>query len=121
MAKRVIEVLTSDLSKEESEDVQTVKFSLNNQAYSIDLTKEEAEDFELLFQDYISVARKESQVAVRRRRQGNAPARSSKSVVEERTGATASEVREWAKVNGYGVSERGRVRQNIINAHSAAD
>lgn len=119
MAKRIIEVLISDLSNEESEDVQTVKFSLNNQAYSIDLTNEEVEDFELLFQDYISVARKESQDTVRRR-QGSASARGGKSVVEEQTGARPAEVREWAKLNGHEVSERGRIHQNVIAAYNAA-
>ncbi|GAA4515522.1 histone-like nucleoid-structuring protein Lsr2 [Brevibacterium yomogidense] len=119
MAKRIIEVLTSDLSNEERSDIQTVKFSLNNQAYSIDLTEEEAEDFELLFQDYISVARKESQAAIRRR-QGSPTARGSKSVVEEQTGARPSEVREWAKANGHEVSERGRIHQDVIAAYNAA-
>lgn len=119
MAKRIIEVLTSDLSNEESKDVERVKFSLNNQAYSIDLTKEEAEDFELLFQDYISVARKESQ-AVARRRQGSGAVRSGKTAVEEQTGATPAKVREWAKANGHEVSERGRIHQDVINAYNAA-
>lgn len=119
MAKRTIEVLTSDLSNEESKDIQTVKFSLNNHAYSIDLTNEEVEDFELLFQDYISVARKESQAAARRQ-QGSATARGGKTAVEEQTGAAPSEVREWAKVNGHEVSERGRIHRDVINAYNAA-
>lgn len=119
MAKRIIEILTSDLSNKEGDDVQTVKFSLNNQAYSIDLTKEEADDFESLFHDYISVARKDSQATVRRR-QGSDTARSGKSMVEEQTGARPAAVREWAKMNGHEVSGRGRIHQTVIAAYNAA-
>lgn len=96
-----------------------MSFSLNGQAYSVNLTTEEAEDFELLFQDYISVAHKKSQATVRRR-QGTTPKRGSKSVGEEQTGATPSEVREWAKANGYEVSARGRVHRDVIGAYNVA-
>lgn len=116
MARQFIEILSSDLSGTESDDVKHIKFGFKGQAYEIDLTEEEAEEFSELLDQYIKVARKDNAAPAPRR----SAARGGKSVVEEQTGATPAQVRDWAKENGHEVSERGRIHQDVIDAYNAA-
>jgi hypothetical protein len=87
MAKRVIEVLTSDLSGADlGDDGQTIEFSYQGVDYSIDLTKKEANDFDKSLTRYTTNARR----VVGRKKKTASP--SSASTAKEKTQA----VREWA-------------------------
>lgn len=111
MAKRVIEVLTSDLSGDDlGDDGQTIEFSYQGVDYSIDLTKAEANDFDKAVTTYTRHARR---VGGRKKR---TPAPTSTPTAKEKTHA----VREWARHNGYTVSDRGRISQEVQEAYDAA-
>lgn len=118
MAKKTIEIITSDLSGEELERGQgrTVTFSVEDSAYSIDLTDDEANEFHETLRKYTSVAaRRSSRPAQTRKTSG-----SSGSSGSGRTSEELSHVRAWAKENGYEVSERGRIKSEILEAFDKA-
>jgi hypothetical protein len=103
MAQRVEVTLVDDLDG--STAAETIHFGLGGTQYAIDLSAAHAEQLRGTLAKYIEAARK-----------GNANgAASSKSARKAATGApNPSEVREWAKAEGYEVSERGRVSNDLV-------
>lgn len=112
MAQKVSIILTSDMSGAEADE--TVSFALDGTSYELDLTAKESDKFKGLFQDYIAVARKVSSG-----RGGKKSAASSSG--SGRSKEELAAIREWAKNNGHEVSERGRIKQDIIDAYEAAN
>ena len=103
MAKRTREELIDDIDGTEADS--TVKFSLDDVSYEIDLTDAHAEELRLALQRYIDHARRTGgrRAAGTGRRSGTA------------RGDSAA-VREWARANGYTVSDRGRVSSEVREA-----
>lgn len=112
MAQKVNIVLVSDLSGGEADE--TVTFALDGTTYEMDLSNKEADKFRGVFQDYIAVARKVS---------GGRGRKASSSRSTSGSGRSSDElasIREWAKSNGHEVSERGRIKQEVLDAYDAA-
>jgi hypothetical protein len=87
---------------------ETISFSLDDQAYAIDLTNKNADAFRKLFADYIAVATK-----VGRKRGGGRGARRSSST-------SSAEVRTWARKNGWPkLGDRGRIPADVQAAYDA--
>lgn len=107
MAQRTQVVFTDDLDG--SEAVGTVHFALDGKSYEIDLNEKHAKQLRDSLAKYVEAGRKVSAT----RRAGRAAARSG-------AGPSPSEVREWAKNNGYDVNERGRVPNDLIEKYLAA-
>ena len=108
MAKRIITQLVDDTTGEDIKPGkgETVDFALDGQAYTIDLTTKNADAFRGLFQDYVAAATKVG-------RKGN---RSSKRNAANPT----SEVREWARSNGWpDLGNRGRIPADVQAAFNA--
>lgn len=105
MAQKVNIVLVDDLDG--SEASQTVSFGLDGTSYEIDLNEGNAAALREALAGYIGHARK---VSGGSRRGGST----------RRTGGNAKAVREWARANGYDVSERGRVSSEIQKAYDDA-
>ena len=123
MAQRTIVQLVSDWSGEELEEGQgrTIVFAYDGAEYSIDLTEEEAEHLDEVMGEYISVATKISEGRRRTRR----TSRSSRQDRSATTHGTTEKpdlaaVREWARAHGYEVSDRGRIRGEVMEAYQAA-
>lgn len=113
MARRIVHQLVDDLDGTVLEvgDGETVLFSLDGVAYEIDLTDQNAAAFRELLAPYLAAARSVSS------RTSSAPAARKR----RRSGQQDfSVIREWAKKNGYQVSERGRVPASVIEAYEAA-
>lgn len=111
MAQRVKTFYVSDLSGEElGDDVQTIKFGWLGVDYEIDLSQEEADEFANVIDKYVSAGRR-----VGGRRQAPSPASSGPS-----RGNLAA-IRDWARENGYNVSSRGRIAQEVVDAYEAAN
>ncbi len=109
MAQRIETFYVSDLSGEElGETANTVRFGYQGAAYEIDLSQEEADEFAEVMDKYVSAARR-----VGGRRQSGSAAS---------TGPPRdlSAVREWARQNGYTVSNRGRIPNEVLQAYDAA-
>lgn len=109
MAQRVHIVLEDDLDGTPASE--TVTFSLDGNAYEVDLSEVNAQALRDALAPWVAVARKAS---TPRRTSTRRPARSGSSK------ASATEIRAWAKDQGLEVSERGRVRDEVKAAYEAA-
>lgn len=88
---------------------ETIEFSLDGSAYSIDLSSANAEKLRESFAVYIGHA-----TAVRSR------AKASRQSMASRPSSPAAEVREWAAEQGIEVSSRGRIPSDVLAAYEAA-
>jgi hypothetical protein len=116
MAKKTIEIITSDLSGEELERGQgeTIIFSVGGADYSVDLTDDEAKDFYATFDKYIKVATKRSS-------RGGPRRAASGTSGSGRSSEELAHIRSWANENGHQVSERGRIKAEILEAFDRAN
>ncbi len=110
MARRIVHQLVDDLDETvlEPGEGETVLFSLDGKAYEIDLTEEHAAQLRDALAPYVSAGRplaRSGASAAPRRRSGQ---------------QDYGPIREWAKENGYEVSERGRVPATVLEAYDAA-
>ena len=107
MAQKVNIVLVDDLDG--SEASQTVSFGLDGTTYEIDLGDKNAAALREALAGYIGHARKV----------GGAGRRGRRTTVTA-LGPSSKEIRDWARSNGYDVSDRGRVSSEIRDAFDAA-
>jgi hypothetical protein len=117
MAQKVSVVLVDDLDG--SEAVETISFTLDGSSYEIDLNAANSDALRDAFAPWVGAARRAgrgpSGPAVRRSsRSGGRPAATGSD--RERVQA----IREWARRNGYKVSERGRLSADVLAAYEAA-
>ena len=103
--------LIDDLSQEPIEDGagETVAFGVDGASYAIDLTGDHSAEFRALLEPYVTAARKADSAT--------APTRSSRPAASKQDLKT---VREWASANGYTVSDRGRVPNDVQKAYAAS-
>lgn len=104
MAQKIQVVLVDDVDGGEA--AETVSFSLDGVGYEVDLSEKNAADLRAALQPWISASRRVSG----RRTTGRGA----------RGKSDAGKIREWARANGYEVSERGRVSAQIREAYAAA-
>jgi len=105
MAQRVHVILVDDIDGKDADE--TVSFGLDGTTYEIDLSSDNAAGLRDALAPYIGHARKAGGARRSRRSAG-------------KSGATASEVRAWARENGWQVSDRGRVASEVQEAYDAA-
>lgn len=107
MAQKVNIVLVDDIDG--SEASETVSFGLDGTSYEIDLNDENAAALRDALASYIGHGRKAGGSSRRGRRSAAA-----------NLGPSSKEIRDWARSNGYEVSDRGRVSAEIRQAFDAA-
>lgn len=110
MAQRTVVTLIDDLTGEEAPDGQTVEFGLDGVTYEIDLAEENAIELRDLLDDYVTAGRK---VAGRAKRTTKPAGKPGSPTDREQNKA----IREWAKRNGYEISERGRIPREVAEAY----
>lgn len=114
MAQRVQVLYVSDISGEELGDSgNTVQFGFQGVDYEIDLSEQEADEFASVMEKYTSAGRR-----VGGRRQ--AGSRASRSSGSRRSSTELAAIRDWARENGFKVSTRGRISQEVLDAYEAA-
>lgn len=112
MAQKVQVLLLDDIDG--SEAAETVSFSLDGVAYEIDLSADNARALRDSIAHWVGHARRTGSGR-------NGSARPSPRRNGAKTdGPSPSELREWARANGYQVSERGRISEQIREAYAAA-
>jgi hypothetical protein len=123
MAQKTIVTLVDDLTGEEAEDITTVEFALDGVTYEIDLDEKNSERLRDALAEYIAAARRTGgrrASAGRRRASGGAgsgtPRATSPGGYDRET---SKQIREWAKAQGFEVSDRGRVPNNVVEAWEA--
>jgi hypothetical protein len=107
MARKIIESILDDLDG--SEGASTVFFAFDGRSYEIDLSDENKDKLAQALQPFIDAARTTS--ALRR------PGPSSRGGQKQDLNA----IREWARANGYAVSDRGRIAADVVEAYEAAN
>lgn len=108
MAHKTQVILIDDLDGGDAEE--SVSFALDGAAYEIDLSAENAEALRQLLAPYIGHARR---VSGRGRGRAGSSRRSAPR-------ADLSEMRVWARENGYEISDRGRISAEVIDAYENA-
>lgn len=112
MAQRVQVVLEDDVDGGEASE--TVLFGLDGVNYEIDLNDDNASKLRDALATWVGHARRSGG---RKSSGGGRKASSSGSSAKR---SDLSEVREWARANGYEVSDRGRVSAQVQEAYDKA-
>lgn len=113
MAQRVNVVLVDDLDGDDASE--TVSFSLDGVEYEIDLNDGNAQALRDALARYIEAGRR---VAGRKSTGGRGRGR--RVAAGGDGGPSASDIRSWARENGWDVPERGRVSADVREAYAAA-
>jgi Lsr2 len=111
VAKRTIHVLVDDLDGGEAEE--TVKFSIDGIQYEIDLSKKNANKMREALAPYISAGTKVGRGGVLAGGRSASRARAGGDRDQNRA------IREWAQSKGIKVSDRGRIKQEIVDRYNA--
>lgn len=110
MAQRVQVVLEDDV--EGGPASETVTFGIDGVTYEIDLNEENAERLREDLAHWVGHARRSGGRKTSGRRGAPTPPAASR--------ADVSAVREWARENGFQVSDRGRVSKAVQDAYDKA-
>ena len=108
MAQKVKVLLIDDLDGSDADE--TISFAVDGVTYEIDLNAEHAAQLRDSLASWVGHARKVKSPVAR-----TASARRS------RSGSDTAAVREWAKSNGYTVSDRGRISAEVQDAYAKAN
>lgn len=111
MAQKIQVILVDDIDGGDADE--TVSFGLDGVMYEIDLSAKNAQKLRDAFAPYVAEARKARGGRRRSAASGSGRRRSGGA-------GSASEIRTWARENGYEVSERGRVSEEVRSAYDAA-
>jgi len=113
VAQKITTLFIDDIDGGEADG--TVRFALDGTDYEIDLNAKHSEELRSALGKYVSHARKVGGTA--RRTSGRAAGRMS------RGGSSAlntTEIRNWARENGYDIKDRGRVPADLVAKYQAA-
>ncbi|MBT8228074.1 MAG: Lsr2 family protein [Dactylosporangium sp.] len=114
MAKRTIHVLVDDIDGGDADE--TVKFALDGTQYEIDLSKNNAAKLREAFAPYLDAGTKIGRGGVVvGGRAASARGRGGASADRDQNKA----IREWAQAKGIKVSDRGRIKQEIVDRFNA--
>lgn len=108
MAQRVNVVFIDDI--DESEASETLSFALDGTQYEIDLNEEHAAEL----RDFLAVYMESG------RRVGGRTRKKPVATSNGHSEVTAAEIRDWARENGYEVTDRGRVSADLRQAYDDA-
>lgn len=113
MVQRVQVILEDDISGGEA--TETVEFALDGVTYEIDLNDENAAKLRDDLARWIGEARRAGGRRQTRRRGAAGSGSGTSAKADE-----LAKMREWGRENGYKVSSRGRVSQELQDAYAAA-
>jgi hypothetical protein len=111
VATKVETVFIDDLDGSKADT--TIRFALDGSEYEIDLNAAHADELRTATKQYTEAGRKISTSARR-------PARSGAVHTPASSGPASSEVRDWARDQGYEVKERGRIPAELVVKFQAA-
>jgi hypothetical protein len=112
MAKRTIHMLVDDIDGGEA--AETVKFAIDGAQYEIDLSKTNAAKMRDALAPFVAAGTKVARAGAAAR----VPAprgRATAAVDRDQNRA----IREWAQGKGISVSDRGRIKQEIVDRYHA--
>ena len=108
MAQKVVREFIDDIDGSPAE--RTFTFAVDGVLYEIDLSSDNIAEFKSAIGGFIESARKVKTASGSQRQRG-----ASTTDLRQRR-ERLNEVREWARNNGYSVSDRGRVSAEVLAA-----
>lgn len=115
MAQKVEVVLTCDLDDEVTAAAQTVVFGYEGQTYEFELCPAHLDEFHRVMGAYVGAAR----LTGGSTRQTPGSARASGGARQANPSELAA-IRQWARVQGYEINDRGRIPAGVREAYEAA-
>jgi hypothetical protein len=111
VAQKIQTLFIDDIDGGEAEG--TVRFALDGAEYEIDLSSKHSEELRSALGKYVSHARKIG---------GAAPRRGGRAAGRAKGASTlnTTEIRNWARENGYDIKDRGRVPADLVAKYQAA-
>lgn len=106
MAQRVQVILEDDIDGGDA--TETVTFGLDGVTYEIDLNDKNASALRDALAGYVGAGRR----VAGRRSSGSSSSRSNSNEL--------AKIREWARANGFDVSDRGRISKKVRDAYAKA-
>ena len=111
MAERTVITMVDDIDGS-TDDVVTCAFGLGDSHFEIDLNAAHREELESVLGKFVAAGR---QIRGEKAAGQQRPAKVDRSDQQQ-----AHAIRQWAKDNGYDVSERGRISRTLVEAFEAA-
>ena len=112
MAQKITTLFIDDIDGGAAEG--TVRFALDGTEYEIDLNAKHSEELRSALGRYVTHARKVGGSARRAGRTAGRASRGAGSVLN------TTEIRNWARENGYDIKDRGRVPADLVAKYQAA-
>ena len=112
MAQKITTLFIDDIDGGVAEG--TVRFALDGTEYEIDLNSKHSEELRSALGKYVTHARKVGGAARRAGRVAGRGARGAGSTLN------TTEIRNWARENGYDIKDRGRVPADLVAKYQAA-
>ena len=109
MAQKVVREFIDDIDGSAAE--RTFTFAVDGTVYEIELSSANIAEFQSAIGGFIESARKVRATSNGQRQRGGSPTDDLRERRER-----LNEVREWARKNGYSVSDRGRVSAEVLAA-----
>ena len=113
VAQKIQTLFIDDIDGGEAEG--TVRFALDGAEYEIDLSAKHSEELRSALGKYVAHARKVGGAARRAGRSGGGRAPRSAA-----SSLNTTEIRNWARDNGYDIKDRGRVPADVVAKYQAA-
>lgn len=115
MAQRTVVTLEDDIDGGPADE--TITFALDGVTYEIDLNSENAAALRDALAQYVGAGRRTGGRAAAGRSSGRAAKAASPAPARR---SDSGSIREWARENGYTVSDRGRIPGNVVEAYEKA-
>ncbi len=125
MAQKVQVMVVCDVHDDEVEGAETVSFGLDGTSYEVDVCEEHAATLRDAFAPFVGAARRAGRGEQGQQKRGGRGRRSSSDGGGSGRGSGSNKertqaIRDWARENGYKVSERGRLSGEVVAAYDAA-
>ncbi|MGH9066080.1 MAG: histone-like nucleoid-structuring protein Lsr2 [Acidimicrobiales bacterium] len=121
MARSIQVVLTCDVDENDDTDgLETIKFALDGSEYEIDLCPEHLDEFNESIRPYVTLGRKAGSAPGSRRRRRSPVATPATDRSRSSSREDLSNMRQWARANGFKVSDRGRISRQVREAFAAS-
>jgi hypothetical protein len=120
MAQKIQVLLTCDLDEDDIEAVGTVTFGYEGTTYAFELCQEHLDEFNETIQPYVAAARRADAPRRGRRSSAGGDGGSGRRGAARGDRGELATIREWARSNGFKVSDRGRISTEVREAYEAA-
>lgn len=116
MAQKTIVTLVDDLDGGTADE--TTSFGLDGATYTIDLSEKNATVLREALAPFVASARRTGGRATRRT---STPAKAAAGTARRSSSSDeTAAIREWARNNGYQISDRGRIASTVVDAYNKA-